>query len=113
MLRGAKKWRPFKPKPAAHRSAFRVVRAIVLVSPNGAQSPGVRVEPTKPGRCAVVLLTVGILAHQVRGSIHTPGSGSVIDWATVERRPQTRLGQTGIYQPSLLGRQVYRRFARP
>ena len=84
---------------------LRVVQAVVRVAGNGAESPCVLVERTAAGRRAEVLLTVGILANQVRSSVHVPGKGPRIDWATVERRPQTRLGFAGICQPSLVRRE--------
>ena len=75
------------------------------VAGNGAESPRVLVERTAAGRRAEVLLTVGILANQVRGSVHMPGKGPRIDSATVERRPQTRVGFAGICQPSQVRRE--------
>lgn len=83
---------------------FCIVQAVVRGSGKEAESPYVLVERTKDGRCARVLLTVGILVNQVRGSLHTPGMGRVIDWASVERQPQIRSGLAAIYSPSLLGR---------
>ena len=81
-----------------------MVQAVVRVSGKEAASPYVLVERTKDGRCVLVLLTIGILVNQVRGSLHTPGMGHVIDWASVERQPQIRSGLAAIYSPSLLGR---------
>jgi len=82
---------------------FCIVQVVVRVSGKEAESPYVLVQRTKD-RCVLVVLTVGILVNQLRGSLRPPGMGRVIDWASVERQPQIRSGLAAIYSPSLLGR---------
>jgi hypothetical protein len=67
---------------------FRIREAVVMVAQGGGESPSLTVERIRVGQSAqVIFMSVGILANLTRSATHNPGTGIVIDWATVPRRP--------------------------
>jgi hypothetical protein len=78
---------------------FTVCDALVLVAENNAESLVVIVERTNGIQVTQLLLTIGKLGNMTRGAIHTPGSGTRIDWARVPRGRQCDFPRLGFHQP--------------
>jgi hypothetical protein len=81
---------------------FWVRDAVVLVAESGGESPCLHVERIHEGQRKEMFLTIGMLANLTRGAMHKPGSGKLIHWTEIPRRPLSGGDQLGLQQPPRL-----------